>query len=363
MKKIAAMLICSGPFVAAMAQSSVTLFGTVDTAILYISYDGHGSATTLGSFGNSPSRLGFLGTEDLGGGLKAIFRLETSFTPNNGDSPQQAFGLPFFNRSAWVGLENQWGTVHLGRDWNAVYLNTYPFDPTGNLGVTNLNHILNLPSRGIVPNYYWNSNAVTYYTPPTLGGVYAVMQASVRGDGKGCGGNVTCSTTVGSYVGGRIGYANGPLEISAAIGQTGITSNAVFPAQSGKWTQANIGMIYDFKVAKLSLWFNTDRFISAYENAATIAVTVPIGTDYAFASAGASRTNSAAQAAGLYGSHSFGVGYGHPLSKRTTLYVATAYLKNGGLGTRSVEDVGSFTDNTLPGRSTLGFEVGMSHKF
>ncbi|WP_321822591.1 MULTISPECIES: porin [unclassified Burkholderia] len=363
MKRFGLALVVSLASTGAMAQSSVTIYGMVDTAVRYISYKGNGSATTLGSFGNTPSLLGFQGTEDLGGGLSALFHLETSFVPGTGQSPVTAFGMPFFNRGAWVGVKNDLGTLHLGRDWNPLYSNNWPFDPTGNLGVADSLHIQNLPSKGVVPNYIWNANAVTYFTPPSLGGIYGMFQASPRGDGKGCSGNVTCTTTIGSFVGGRIGYANGPFEIAVAVGQTGITSNTIVGASTGKWTQANLGINYDLKIMKVSLWVNANRFISSYEHIAKIALTVPFGIDYAFANAGVARTNTAAQQAGLYGAHAFGIGYVHPLSKRTNLYTAASYLKNSGRGTLSVEDVGSFTGATMPGRSTVGVEFGISHKF
>lgn len=365
MKRSIALLISSGLAVgAAHAQSSVVLFGAVDTSVRYISYSGKGSAVTMGSFGNSPSMIGFLGTEDLGGGLQAVFRLEAAYVPATGQSATGAFGLPFFNRSSWVGLKSsKYGEVHLGRDWNPAYVNLYLFDPTYNLGVGNLVHYSNLLNQGLVPNYYWNSNAITYYTPSNMGGFSGIFQVSVRGDGTGCNGNVVCTTTIGTYVGGRLAYEAGPLTISAALAQTGISSNTRATSPTGKWTQANVGMAYDFGIAKVLLSLNTDKFINLRETRGSIAAQIPIGGDYAWISYEGSRVDSSAQAAGVYGAQGGGMGFVHNLSKRTAVYASLAYLKNRGKGTLSVEDVGSYSTNTPPGGVTTGCEIGLRHTF
>jgi predicted porin len=151
--------------------------------------------------------------------------------------------------------------------------------------------------------------------------------------------------------------------VAAAVGQTGISHNIWSVSPSGKWTQANIGVIYDLRLFKLSAMINTERFIDLHENRGSVAVTVPVGVDSAWASAGGMRTNAAAQAAGLFGAYSVALGYMHLLSKRTVVYAAAAYLKNSGRGTLSVEDVNSYTTNTLPGGGTTGFEMGMRTVF
>jgi predicted porin len=361
MKRMNLALIVGGVALAgnASAQSSVTLYGIVDANVRYISYAGHGSAVTMGSFGNAPSSFGLVGSEDLGGGLKAEFRIEAALVPSTGQSATQAFGMPFFNRASWIGLTGSFGTVHLGRDWSPTYNNLWPYDPTSNLGIGNLMHLSNLVSQAIVPNYYWNSNSITYYLPPDLGGLFGSLQTAVRGDGLGCSGDVACTTTIGSYIGGRLGYKYGPIEVAMAIGQTGITDNQRLTTPSGKWTQANLGFLYNFNVLKLTLSLNTEKFINIRENRGTLGLTVPIGVDEAWASAGATKTDSAAQSAGVFGAHAFAIGYVHNLSKRTAVYGSAAYLKNSGSGTLSVEDVGSYSTNTLPGRSTTGVEFGI----
>ncbi|MGB8421866.1 porin, partial [Paraburkholderia sp.] len=119
----------------AHAQSSVTLYGIVDTGIGYQS-----SQTSLGSTtgGHSVvkmingiwagSRFGLKGAEDLGGGTKAIFQLEEGF--NSATGAQSVSGLAF-NRQAYVGLANAtYGSFTAGRQYTAYYSLLSPYSPT-----------------------------------------------------------------------------------------------------------------------------------------------------------------------------------------------------------------------------------------
>ena len=107
-----AVLAASG---AAMAQSSVTLYGVVDAGVTYINGKDNWSGVTSGN--NLTSRLGFRGTEDLGGGLKANFVLEGGFNLDAGDGNSSgAAGTGFeFKRQSTVGLAGNFGEVRLGR--------------------------------------------------------------------------------------------------------------------------------------------------------------------------------------------------------------------------------------------------------
>src|SRR4051812_17571762 len=104
---------------AAFSQSSVTVYGVVDTAIARTN-NGSTVTTSLDSGKQSGSRLGFLGSEDLGGGLKAVFTVENGFSADTG---AQADAARLFNRQSWVGLASSFGTVKLGRQKTPVYAN------------------------------------------------------------------------------------------------------------------------------------------------------------------------------------------------------------------------------------------------
>jgi predicted porin len=117
---------------AAQAQSAITTYGIIDTAVEYYNNaDAYGnSLTRMPSLGGGmfPSRLGLRGTEDLGGGLKAIFTLENGYTPDAGGLGQ---GNRLFGRQAWVGLAGSWGQVTLGRNYNMIYTSTFDVDIFG----------------------------------------------------------------------------------------------------------------------------------------------------------------------------------------------------------------------------------------
>src|ERR1700712_2795282 len=131
----------------ASAQSSVTLFGVVDASISHYSSKAElsnplltptliqpvgvkQSQTVLGNSGYNSSRIGFRGTEDLGGGLAASFWLETSMSNDDG-----AKILSNFNRRSTVSLSGGFGEVRLGRDYTATFWNDTVFDPFGVNGV------------------------------------------------------------------------------------------------------------------------------------------------------------------------------------------------------------------------------------
>jgi general bacterial porin, GBP family len=131
---ITVLTIASAVAATAHAQSSVTLYGTLDTGIDYVSNQkgagGAGHATWLMESGNlSTNRWGLRGVEDLGGGLSAVFDLENGFNLDNG---KLGNGGDLFGRQAWVGLASrQWGTVTLGRQYDFLVDFVAPLSATG----------------------------------------------------------------------------------------------------------------------------------------------------------------------------------------------------------------------------------------
>jgi GBP family porin len=125
MKKTLLIALLTGIFVtAAHAQSSVTLYGLIDTGLTYTSNQKEtGSTAGHSKFGMTdasinPDRFGLRGSEDLGGGLKAVFTLENGFTLTNGALGQH--GL-LFGRQAFAGLSSdQFGTLTFGRQYDSV---------------------------------------------------------------------------------------------------------------------------------------------------------------------------------------------------------------------------------------------------
>ena len=103
-KTLLALLISAGVGTTAMTQSSVDVYGILDVNVTSSKNDGAGANTAMGENALSTSRLGFKGAEDLGGGLKAEFQLESKLLPSTGTAG--ASNNVLFNRESWVGLNS-----------------------------------------------------------------------------------------------------------------------------------------------------------------------------------------------------------------------------------------------------------------
>lgn len=117
----------------AQAQSSVTIYGVIDAGVVMVNNQktangGSGTVVGLSTGGLSPSILGFKGSEDLGGGLKANFNLEGHFVSTTGEGGQWG-GL--FGRQSNIGLSNSLGSVTLGKQYSPAVLAFAATDPRG----------------------------------------------------------------------------------------------------------------------------------------------------------------------------------------------------------------------------------------
>src|ERR1700761_2827412 len=188
----------------AHAQSSVTLYGTIDTSLTYVhNAAGNKNLWALGnsSAGNlSGTRWGIKGAEDLGSGLKAIFQLENGFDPSTGKLGQ---GNRIFGRQAFVGLASDtYGTVTLGRQ----------YDPLIDLvqGITEDNYFGSaFATAGDVDNYdnsFRVSNAVKYASPVWSGLQFETMYAF---------GGTAGSTGAQQSYAVAAAYNRGPLSLAA----------------------------------------------------------------------------------------------------------------------------------------------------
>ncbi len=118
---------------AAQAQASVTMYGVADLGVRHASgldaanAASKGNTNFMGSGINTTSRLGFRGVEDLGGGLKAVFNLESGWNLDTGMPNSK-----FFDRASWVGLQGNWGSLGLGRQTTVLADALSGTDPLGN---------------------------------------------------------------------------------------------------------------------------------------------------------------------------------------------------------------------------------------
>ncbi|MGU7770466.1 porin [Burkholderia sp. MR1-5-21] len=162
----------------ALAQSSATIYGILDTAVTYVNNARGASLTALTAGPLKGNRLGFIGSEDLGGGTRALFRLENGFSALNGSLGQ---GGAMFGRQAYVGLSGAFGTVTLGRQYDSVVDYVGALKAGGDTAGAYANHPGDIDNTG---NNFRVNNAVKYSSPDfaglTVGGVYSL--GGVAGD-------------------------------------------------------------------------------------------------------------------------------------------------------------------------------------
>ncbi len=159
----------------AHAQSSVTLYGALDTSVAFFGNqagkNGSGNTFQMMSGNVSPNLWGLKGTEDLGSGLSAIFKLESGFNIDNG---KQGQGSRMFGRTAMVGLSSTTGgTVTLGRQYDPLIDLLQPMTDDVYFGSA-------FATPGDIDNYdnsYRTNNSVKYTSPNWAGQQVCAMYA------------------------------------------------------------------------------------------------------------------------------------------------------------------------------------------
>lgn len=156
MKKIALVAALAAVAAPAFAQSSVTLWGRMNTTV---ESQKVGAADRKVVVQNNSSRLGFKGSEELGGGLKASFSLEHGL---NSDDGKATGGTTFWNRASWVQLEGAFGGVRLGKWFPGSYFATADY-------VSMHNHDTGTSADNLYGTRFQTNNKVSYFTPTVAG--------------------------------------------------------------------------------------------------------------------------------------------------------------------------------------------------
>jgi GBP family porin len=313
MKPIASVIIgaASALFAtAASAQSSVTLYGILDASVEYSNEDQNASVATNGavSLGDSVlrlqngiqqgSRLGVRGTEDLGGGLRAIFAIEHRLSVDTGltgGGSDASGNQRFWNGQAWVGLQGDWGRFTMGRQYVPLYYVLGPTDATGYFWYYN------------VSQYFNNrlDNSLEYRTP-RFGGLngylmYSFGENSVAGQPDG-----------DAYAAGLL-WASGPISVGA--GYTGYGKTTPTGTDQSEWGvgaswkfsgQTQIGGGYLFSD-------RSGRDTTTYYLSGSLG----LGVSTLYLNAVMVDPD------GRSTSNQFGAAWSYPLSKRTNVYAAT----------------------------------------
>ncbi|TDF61945.1 porin [Cupriavidus sp. L7L] len=377
MKKSLLALAALGAFAeVAHAQSSVTLYGVADANIEYVSNmssvtpsSSNGFRTgpdenlfRMSSGGLSGSRWGLRGIEDLGSGLKALFVLESGFGLDNGGMQQ---GGRLFGRQAYAGLESaQAGRVTFGRQYTSMFDVLANFSPLG----------YSTQYEPVVAQLGLNfrSDNTAKYTGK-FGPVTAIAHWSF-GNGVAGGGEVPGEFRRDTGYGAGVGWAAGPFGISAAYDQYNPTLNTA--GATGEFKKAAVAASYAFGPAKVMAGYrwgmnsapNGNNILkdNYYWVGGNYQVTPTLGLTLAYYYDDVKNLNLAANGATNNIKNPWQISFvaDYNLSKRTDVYLTTAYAKNAGINfdTSAI----SFANGYFLGSgkdNMVGVAVGMRHRF
>lgn len=332
---------------------SVQIYGLIDTGVERVTNVGADRATVTrmpGIAGSLASRLGFRGTEDLGGNLKAIFLLESGFSPDQGTLNQ---GGRMFGRQAYVGLQGDWGTLTIGRQYAPMYL----VGIGDNLGG-------NIYSAGLLDAYLPNArldNSIAYkgtsgkfaftsilsFGRDTVGG----CPGEVGGDSKAC----RTGSVMLQYVDANWGLA------FASERQWGGGTGTALPSSNLTDTRNYLSAFYKIGNFKLGGgYLHRENQGSAapkshYMNLGGTYVAGPVTLDVQYGRLDVKQSPSDAQmiaARAMY-----------HLSKRTATYITAGKMYNKGAATFTIDGGVASGANPAPGVDQTGIMVGIRHTF
>lgn len=311
----------------AIAQSNVTVYGVVDMGF---EHEDDGSAAggdwKLESGGQSSSRLGFKGVEDLGGGLKANFVLESGIAADTG---MLGNGGRLFGRRATLGLSGAFGSVDMGRQYNSLYKVVSSFDPFSSGLAGAVTRMFN--------TYGSRMDSTITYALPKMNGFF--------GEASYAFGEVPGNSSASAQYGFNGGYSSGPLRVALGHHQ----QNNATATDEAKTTA--LGASYDFGVVKTYLMVAVNKGVGTLDTRdMLIGVTAPVGRGLIMADyiRKTDQVNANADA------NQIAVGYSYSLSKRTNLYTSYARISNDAAASYRV---------SAAGQSNNLFNVGVRHKF
>ncbi len=350
----------------AHAQSSVVIYGLIDAGLVREKGGATGNLTAVTSGVSGASRIGFRGTEDLGGGNTALFVLETGYRVDTGTVDVAG---SIFNRQAYVGIKNnEMGQLTLGRQYTPYYLTlTQVADPwAGGYAGTAKNLF---PTAG---NNTRASNTMVWAAP---------KMGAFSGDGFYSLGEQTGSSTAGRQFGLSVGYSANDVNVRVAYNNRNNDLTAaggaaqVPPVAAVSHDMARnllIGANWKVATAKVYAAMSFDKGFnsaplpnssnpyggvkptpSTKSRVTLIGAALPIDANTLIASY--SRKNDLT--AFNQDADQLAVGLTHTMSVRTSLYATYAHIKNRhGAG----YTVGNNTD---VGSGNSAFNVGIRHAF
>ena len=335
----------------AQAQSKVTIYGIMDAAIVGERGGKDGAVTKLTSGAAAASRIGFTGSEHLGGGLSAFFTLETGAKIDTG---QVDAAGSIFNRQALVGLKGGFGTVALGRQYTPWHTTLVKLVDPFNTGYA-------AGAKNLFPHFGSNirtSNTLTWFSPRVHG--LDLELAYAAGEQR--------DSTAKRQLGGAIGYIIGPLTMRVAHNRKNGDATSGFAISRNTL----LGLQYKLRNATLHAGYGIDKGPDSsplgnpnnpYGGVAAtpsldgrsllLGLSAALGPGKLMASVMRRDDRTAFN----QDASSWGIGYLYALSKRTALYAAYAHIRNrNGAGY-------TVANNTEAGSGDTGYNLGIRHSF
>lgn len=302
---------------AATAQTAV-LYGLVDASGSRVKPLGGGESRLQLDNGNmTRSFLGLRGSEDLGGGLRAVYKLESYLRVDTGGAGRNDSDA-FFGREASAGLSGAFGTTVLGRTPTPLWLSTIFFNPFGeSIGFSPATRHYFGASGAVLGDTRWN-NSISYMNNPRDAPLRIHFAANAD--------ETTGAASTGPNLGLSASYLTGPFAATVAVERIK-NSPLALPTGFVHQTAVQAGATYDFSFVRVYGQFGRvtiDADLNSRTTIYQLGLAVPIGTSLILASYGRSHTSTR-----LAGStdRTAAVGYDYFLSKNTDIYLAALYEK------------------------------------
>lgn len=353
---------------AAFAQS-VQLYGVLDSGVEHLTHAGPsgGSLTRMPTLtgGQMPSRLGFRGVEDLGGGLRATFDLESGIAVDSGSFLQ---GGRAFGRQATVGLGGFWGSVTLGRQAPAAYFALVGADVIGPA-------VFSLYAFDIYPAISWVDNSIAYrgsFAGFTLGATYSRGRdgaAPANCAGETSGNACTARSALVRYDapsrewGAALGYDE--QRGGGTGGFTVVSGRPALPASSSHDRDKRFILDGYFTLAKAKIgggWIKRNVRTAAPEVSTDLyflGLTYPISAALSIDTQVSRIRNKDMNA----DADMLVLRANYALSKRTSVYVIGGHMRNKGASSYSVSVSSVVPVSPGAGVAQSGLMVGMRHSF
>lgn len=309
---LTAVTLCAAP---ARAQSSVTVSGLIDIGVIHQSASLGADRWKVGSI--QRSNIAFSGSEDLGGGLKATFKLSHRFNPDEGTL--ESASKPFWHGESTVGLKGAFGSVQVGRRLDAVNSQDWQFDPWGNFDrvaspawdTWHYNYASDPRGNGGSAEYGRLNNGV-FYDSPSMAGFSVHLSASPE----------KAATDRARALGATLNYNSDRVAVMLARSRN-----------SAEDTDSMAGVRVNFApVAVMAAW-NVSEAGSSTARSLTAGLEYALGATTLKAGWGQTRVD------GTRAVRVIGAGASHALSKRTSVYLDAAH-KNFGSTSGNLYGVG-----------------------